>query len=185
MMKRLATIAALVVATWSFSANATALTINDPGVVGTVQDAVPFSDANAQTYINNLLSLGANSGPTSIGTETYTTSSTDYNGTVGTVAGSGDCTTNPSGCTSVGSGYDYIIAKYDGPNAGAVVYYLGGASMTLPSDSSTIWLNTQSQGYGLSGWKGFNTVPDGGSTATLLGSVLLAFGLMRRRFTSK
>ena len=180
MKKGLATLAVAIACAGAVTSNAYALTINDPYVLGIVKDAVPFSDASTVTYINTLLSQPLNSGPTTIGTEAYTRNSYDPVGDSGSVSLS-DYDTGTG--TTVESGWEYLIAKYDGPNGGAVVFYLGGAAYTLPVDSFDIWTNKSGQGYGLSGWKVFNsvTVPDGGSTLTLFGSALFVFAMLRRR----
>jgi hypothetical protein len=79
---------------------------------------------------------------------------------------------------NLGSGlYTYLFAKYDGPNYGSEVWYVGDLSgmITIPATAG---------GYGLSGWTLFGPgvpgVPDGGITAMLLGTALGALGLARR-----
>jgi len=198
MKKRLATIAAAVALGCSLSSSAAALTINDPGVLGIIKDAVPFGDADVQAYMNAFLSLAAGSPPTLIGTETYTRNGVANPGSNSVVSLiSGSCMSTPgcfkdgTGNMNVPAGYEYLIAKYDGPNGGAVVFYLGGKAFTLPATSFDIWTNKKGQGYGLSGWLEFNTyqnvtttsVPDGGSTVAMLGSVLLALGFLGLKFT--
>src|SRR5437762_12031272 len=64
-----------------------------------------------------------------------------------------------------GGTYLYLFAKYDGPNYGSEVWYVGDLSgiITIPATAG---------GYGLSGWTLFGSagsVPDGGTTAMLLG----------------
>jgi hypothetical protein len=84
--------------------------------------------------------------------------------------------TNATGILVLAS-YTYLFAKYDGPNAGSVVWYIGnlvGQTIDIPST----W-----NGYGLSGWTifgGGNGVPDGGATVMLLGAALGALGMARR-----
>ena len=73
--------------------------------------------------------------------------------------------------------YTYLLAKYDGPNYGTEVWYVGDLSglITIPATAG---------GYGLSGWMlfgpGVSGVPDGGTTAMLLGAALGALGMARR-----
>jgi hypothetical protein len=77
--------------------------------------------------------------------------------------------------------YNYLFAKYDGPNQGSVVWYVGNlsGSITIPS---------QWNQYGLSGWTLFGPggagVPDGGTTVMLLGAALGALGMARRYLRS-
>jgi hypothetical protein len=75
-----------------------------------------------------------------------------------------------------GGTYLYLFAKYDGPNYGSEVWYVGDLSgvITIPATAG---------GYGLSGWTLFGSagsVPDGGTTAMLLGTALGALGMARR-----
>src|SRR5205809_7789711 len=66
--------------------------------------------------------------------------------------------------------YSYLFAKYDGPNYGSEVWFVGNLSgiITIPATGG---------GYGLSGWRlfgpgGGGQGPDGGTTVTLLGAAL-------------
>ncbi|CEF48986.1 unnamed protein product [uncultured bacterium] len=175
---------AAITCAYFISAAAYALSINDPGVVGTIVTGEPSSTANEVVYTNTLLGLAANTGPVTISGHVYTTSSTDYNGTVS--GGVQDSTGN----LVVPAGFDFVLAKYDGPNGGDVVYALNGASITLPATSATIWVNGQGAGYGLSHFTVFNpdvvinphTVPDGGATVALLGLSMTGLAVARRRF---
>jgi hypothetical protein len=144
--------------------------------VGTIVTGEPAGAADEIIYANTLLAQPANNGRVTIAGHVYTTSSTDYNGVVS--GGLKDETGN----TSVTAGYDWVLAKYDGPNGGDVLWFLGGAATTLPSDSATIWTNGEGQGYGISHFTVFNpTVPDGGSTLALLGMAFTGLGLLRRK----
>ncbi len=192
--KTLITSSILAVVT-AMSPCANAITINDPGVVGIVVSGEPASIANEVTFVNAMLALGAN-GTTSVTigahTQNITASGTDYNGTVSEVgafrlnADISQGVPNPAFTLNV-SGYDYVYAKYDGPNGGAVVWYLGGADFTLPSTSANLWYpnaNRPQNGYGISHWTGFGrNVPDAGTTLVLLGGSLIGLGALRRRFS--
>jgi hypothetical protein len=84
----------------------------------------------------------------------------------------------------LGDGYQYALAKYTlGQNYGfSYVYYLGGTGLDFDATSS---------GYGLAHLTFFNpssilktsgvNVPDGGTTAGLLGASLLGFAAFRRK----
>jgi hypothetical protein len=73
--------------------------------------------------------------------------------------------------------YTYLFAKYDGPNYGSEVWYVGDLSgiISIPATAGR---------YGLSGWTLFGPgvpgVPDGGTTAMLLGAALGVLGMARR-----
>jgi hypothetical protein len=197
MTKRIAVVAAVVVFVLSLGANVFALTINDPGVVGSVYTGTQSSSVTNETvWANYLLSLGANTTvttdtpgdkpPSNTDTETYVTGSTDYNGTVsgGVQGAAGDYT--------VDGNYQYALVKYDGQNAGYVLFDLSVSGNTLPEYSYSIWWNgTDTSSYQISHYTAFNPctencdegdVPDGGSTVALLGSALFAFGLLGRRW---
>jgi hypothetical protein len=91
----------------------------------------------------------------------------DYAGTVnvGGASLSGDANN-----TTVPAGWNFVIAKYAGQQAGYVVFYLGGNSETLPSDPADYW-TTQSGKYGISGWTAFDPVPE--PTTWVAGALLL------------
>jgi hypothetical protein len=188
MKKPAAILAAAFVFTCTIASTAQAITITSPltldseGVLGTVRPGVPFGSTVVDDYTNYLLDLNLNTTTTFEG-QTYirddtvdpgsgTVSSTDY------ITGTG---------TFVESGWEYVAAKYDGPNGGIVVFYVGGESLTLTQTSYDLWTNKKGQGYELSGWVAFNTwlppttIPDGGSTLTLLGSAVVIFAMLCRR----
>lgn len=76
------------------------------------------------------------------------------------------------------SGWEYLAGKYDGPNAGTMVWYLGGETFTVPEFEPYY----SSTGYALSGWYVFNSVsvPDGGSVVMLLGAAMFGLAGLRR-----
>ena len=181
--KKLAVLsAAFCAAMLAFSPNAKALTFGDSRDLGQVLFGIPSGDADRTQYVNTLISLApgttgfpadgqiynrslANPGP---GFGNYPTAVFDHNGT-GTSVDLGD-----------GTLYSYLFAKYDGPNAGSEVWYVGGISgvITIPG------FGLAGQHYGLSGWTLFGPgvpgVPDGGTTVMLLGTALGALGMARR-----
>jgi VPDSG-CTERM motif len=158
------------------------LTFGDANDLGQVLFGIPSGDADRTAYVNHLIAMtpgtsgsfsgqtfhrsSANPGP---GFGNYPTAVFSHNGT-GTSVDLGD-----------GTLYSYLFAKYDGPNAGSEVWYVGGISgvITIPADG----LATGKK-YGLSGWTLFGPgvpgVPDGGTTVMLLGTALGALGMARR-----
>lgn len=176
----------------SLSPSAFALSINDPGIVGTVTDGAPASIADEVIYVNTLLGLGANVTQTIAG-ELYKTSSTDYAGTV-SADGAVKKNTTDAGFSMTVSGFEYVLAKYDGLNGGSILFYLDGATFTLPGTSEPLWANNAGNGYGISHWTGFGptdddddnpppSVPDAGSTLALVGMAMTGLGLMRRKLS--
>ncbi len=172
-------------ALFAFSPNVKALTVGDGQTVGYVFYGIPSGDADRTQYVNDLVFF-YNHGCAS-GTDCGTASGQSYhmvNGSPtfgatlpGAVFGH-DGTGTTVSLGAVGT-YTYLFAKYDGPNQGSVVWYVGnlGGDQTIPSD----W-----NGYGLSGWTLFTggpppgSLPDGGATAMLLGAALGALGMARR-----
>jgi hypothetical protein len=141
---------------------------------------MPFTDLNATVWMNVFLWLPTPSGPVKIGSETYTRTSPDNPGKSFTL-GVGASGTG----TSSAAGFEYVMAKYDGYQGGAIIYYAGGASLNLSSTSKGLWEDSSKKGYSLTGWKAFNpttavSVFDGGSTMILLGLATLGLGALRR-----
>jgi hypothetical protein len=155
----------------------TPLTTSSPNLVGIaygVTGSGQGNDAFKFDVAQILLNLGANQDVTMSvgGTSTeFTTFGTDYSGTVMTSSsssgGAGD---------SVGSGWDYVIAKYDGKNAGYILFYLGGQAATLPQYPADFWTSNTSQ-YGISGWTAFNTQTAVPEPSTIVAGALLLLPL--------
>jgi hypothetical protein len=164
---------------FTHNANATALTIEDGYTIGEVFFGIPSGDVDRQTYVNDVVyayNLGlpayAAHGQTytMFNLGTYGTSLPNAIWALNSVGGS-----NSFSWATAGT-YNYLFAKYDGPNQGSVVWYVGNlTSFTIP---------TQWNGYGLSGWTLFGPggagAPDGGTTVMLLGAALGALGMARR-----
>ena len=77
-------------------------------------------------------------------------------------------------------GFEYLLAKYDGPNFGGEVWYVGGltGTVTIPAFGDK---------YGISLSALFEPgsppkVPDGGSTVVLLGVALTGLAGIRAKF---
>jgi len=172
------------------SANATLtwtspLTLNSPDVVGIVKGLNgdnPGSDEIA--FAQHLLDLPAGTvndsyvDPISGNAHIYNTSSTEYSGTL---------TKGIEGTTvTVASGWEYAIAKYDGKNAGYVLFYLGGSDATLPQYSYSIWGGNSCQ-YAISGYTTFNATAVPEPTTIIAGALLLlpfgasAMRILRRK----
>ena len=168
----------------AFSHNASALSFGGTEDLGQVLFGIPSGDVDRTNYVNHLIDMVpgtsdsfsgqtfnrslANPGP---GFPNYPDAVFALNGTSTTI--------------NLGSGlYSYLFAKYDGPNAGSEVWYVGNLSgiITIPA------FGLAGQHYGLSGWTlfgpGGTSVPDGGTTVMLLGAALGALGMARRYIMS-
>ncbi|MBN2506764.1 MAG: hypothetical protein JXQ71_08730 [Verrucomicrobia bacterium] len=168
--------------------SASALTISDPGVAGTIEPGTENSSvANELAWANHLLGLTGTAATDSHDAngdghdEQYKTGSTDYSGSLtgGTQIGGGS--------TDV-SAYEWVLAKYDGQNAGYVLFNVADYGNSIPSTSETIWISNmpQQQGYALSHFTGFGSstnVPDGGFSLGLLGLAVAGLGLLRRKLS--
>lgn len=156
------------------------LTIGDQHQLGTAIPPVPEGDADITQYVNFMigLSLGG-SGQVIIGPHTIqvTRSMNDFGPLPGpaTLAQRGTGTTVNLGTQGT---FTYLFAHYGGPGGGTgEVWYVGdlNGSITIPGTGF---------GHGLSGWALFTAggvgVPDGGTTAMLLGAALCALVVARR-----
>jgi len=89
------------------------------------------------------------------------------------------------GYFTVPSGWEYLVAQYDGPHGGSVVIQLDGNDAKLPFASSLIW-GTGDQ-YAVSHFSvaGLHpesiTTPEGGATVMLLGIGLIGIAALRRK----
>jgi hypothetical protein len=175
--------AAFCAAMFAFNPDAGALTIGDSHTLGYVMYGIPSGDADRLTYVNDLVGAYNAGHPSGY---TFSANGQDYtlvNGSpaFGATLPDAVLTGHVSGTSTsinlgAGGTYLYLFAKYDGPNQGSVVWYVGDLSglIDIPAD----W-----NGYGLSGWTLFGSagsVPDGGTTAMLLGAALGALGMARR-----
>jgi len=159
------------------------LTIGDQHELGKVQPATPEGDAAITQYVNFMIGLSlGDSGHVIIGPHNslVTRSMNDFGSLLGpaTLALRGTGTTVNLGLTGVT--YDYLFAHYGGPRGGfAEVWYTGNLNGSISIPATGL-------GHGLSGWALFTVpggaVPDGGTTAMLLGAALGALSMVRRFF---
>ena len=169
--------AALCAVTLAFSHNASALTIGDSQELGFVDPGLPASDANRTLFVNTMIGL-ALGGSTHVIIGPHDNLVTRSNNDFGPLPTAVFALNGSTTTIDLGTGlYSYLYAKYDGPNFGAEVWYVGNLSgiITIPATGG---------GYGLSGWTLFGPggvqVPDGGITVMLLGAALGALGIARR-----
>jgi hypothetical protein len=181
---------ALVIACAAFmavasQARATSLTFGDSYDLGIVLYGLASGDAQRTAYVNELISLapGTTGFFDPVTGQTYNRSSSLYGSPYPAAVFELNSNGNPQTTINLGAeGYQYLFAKYDGSSFGAEVWDLNGLTGTI-----TIPEFALPDGHcQISGWTLFNggdvpSVPDGGSTVTLLGAALSAIGLIRRK----
>jgi hypothetical protein len=129
------------------------ITLNSPGVVGQatgITGGGPGTESTMTTIAQTLLNMAAGSTQSlNIGSgSTLKTSSTEYAGTITSAFG--------GGTVNIPLGYQFVIGKYDGPQGGYILFYLGGQDATIPNLPWSIFGNQNDQGFALSGWYAFN-----------------------------
>ena len=170
------------------SSNAFAVVIPTPvnydtaGLVGTADSGTIAGTATTETdWANYILAMTFGQTASVGGVDYRTHNSDEYTGTLLV----GDYVkTDITGHTDVGAGFDFVLGKYDGQSAGYILFYLGGEASTIPEFSDDIWINGQQQGYQISHWAGWRSVPTDvpePGTLALFGIGLLGIGLARRR----
>jgi hypothetical protein len=171
---------AVVIACIGFMALASqvrALDFGDIYDLGSVLYGIPSGDANRTAYVNELISLAP--GTTNlfdpVTGQTYNRSLSVYGAPYPTAV----FALNGTG-TSINlgtNGYQYLFAKYDGPNAGSEVWDLNGltGTITIPA------VGLAGQNYGLSGWTLFNPVPEPGTVGLVALGALGLVGAVRKR----
>jgi len=175
---------ALAGALLAFTPNTKALTIGDTHELGFVNFGIPSSETLRAAYTNHLIGMALGTSDQAFG-QTFFRSNNSF-GPLPTAVVVGPTVTfqNPPSVVSINIGtglYTYLFAKYDGPNYGSEVWYIGDLSgtITIPGFAGR---------YGLSGYTLFGPggqgVPDGGTTAMLLGAALSVLGVARRYIMS-
>src|SRR3954447_16396671 len=122
-----ATVAAISVVA---SVNATTLSIGDSRDLGLIDKNQPADTVSSTGYLNILLGQALGTGPVTIGQNNYTRTLNDpLAGSYPTVVFALDLGAVTT--INLGTGYTYLLAKYDGQNWGSEVWYVGGLTGTI------------------------------------------------------
>jgi len=184
-VKYMSVIALACAALVGFAPKASALTIGDERELGFVNFGIPSGDQNRVTYVNHLIGMALGTQDDADG-QHYTRSNNDFGSLPAAVFDhNGGPSQGGNNQVDLGAGgFLFLFAKYDGPNYGSEVWYVGGLTgiITIPAFAGGNGMGSGQ--YGLSGWTlftpGGNTVPEGGSTIAFLGLALTAAELLRR-----
>jgi PEP-CTERM motif len=173
--------------------SAISLTVGDSLTLG-LTPGEPSSPTDEANYINFLIDMvpGTTSGGPSSPPNYTRTSNILCFPLCDDATATGSITDNSQNNTgSFGDGFDYLLAKYDGPNGGDVIWYVAGLTGTfdIPQQLAPNPLCTQGS-CGLSHWALFNA-DDGGasptdkvpepSTLLLFGAGLIAMSRFARK----
>ncbi len=187
-MKKLLVVLTCALALGAFATNAAATTLSyaDGRYLGYYTPPEPADATSEAGYINTLLTLS--------GGFTSTIDGVFYSRIGSSVPGPfdaadpADSDKDESGTYSGidVTGWTYLIAKYDGPQGGGMVWYVGGLTNV---DVPASWPDPPGgRKGGLSHYSLYNSgsylTPDGGMTLMRLGGALLGVGALRRKFRS-
>jgi hypothetical protein len=168
------------------------LAAGDAYYLGFINPSEPASPTDEAGYINTLITLAAGDGPETISGYTYDRRASSlpgpFNPAIVTGNNQVDVPEDTTPTINV-TGFTYLLGKYDGPNVGDHVWYVGGLTdtVTIPDKLGTP-LNPSQRALGLSHYTLFksssvpNGVPDGSVTLMLLGGALMSLEALRRRF---
>jgi hypothetical protein len=161
---------------FSNNANALTLAIGDGHELGFVHNGTAIGNSDRLNYVNHLIGMALGTTDQAFG-QTFDRSNHAFASLPQAVLAGSVKGTTTSVNLGAGGLYTYLFVKYGGANYGAEVWYVGDLSgvITIPAAAGR---------HGLSGWMlfgpGCGAVPDGGTTAMLLGMSFVALGSVRR-----
>lgn len=162
------------------------LTYADPLFVGWYHPPEPASPIDEVAYINELIKHAPEVGEVKVGDFWYDRSASLLSGPfpLALLAGATKVDHPVIGADIDVTGYTYLVGKYDGRNAGALVWLVSGieGSVTLPAKwGPPVPAGQNYKDYGLSHYSLYRSVPDGGASFMLLGGALAGLAVLRRR----
>lgn len=159
----------------AFSQKASALTLNigDSHELGYLWPGLPSGDQNRVIYVNHLIGMALNTIDIANGQIYFRSNNAFGSAPAATFALNG---TGRNINLGAGGVYTYLFANYSG--AGSEVWYIGNLTgvITLPAASGLFRLSN----WTLLGPGAGAGVPDGGTTAMLLGMAICALVLSRQ-----
>jgi hypothetical protein len=190
MSKKLLAIGSALALTLLSASTASALTIGDANYVGVIIDGIPPNDALEPRYVNSLILVApgdsAQCSDPLVNSEVCDRTDSTLAIALPPVDLAGQFKANVANENSgdvLVNGWEYISGKYG--SFGIHVWYIGNLA---PTDTVTLpqKFNGGTTGPGgLSHYTLYNAnqfdVPDGGTTAALLGLSLVGLGMIRRR----
>jgi hypothetical protein len=160
-------------------ADAVTLTQSSSLYLGSIVPNVPASPADEASYINALLDLAVSTTGTFSGQALSRSANTLCGSSCPDATALGSLVDITGNDINVGSGFTYLLAKYDASKGGGLVWYVAGLTGVI--DVQPTFGSCGSGGCGLSHITAFNpggTVPEPG-TLLLLGGGLVALGIWR------
>ena len=178
-------------------------------LLGTVIPGTQGGNGQAQrdaAMTNELIGIGSLGGQTTIDGGLYSRSFNSFgslpaaNGQPGSgfVLGTSIAEGTTPVTVNLGTGFQYLVVAYDGPNGSAAIYNVAGLTGSVDlfryakreldgngdPTGNLLGSNSAAQGYfKMTGWTLLNptgAVPDGGTTVMLLGMAFGALGMARR-----
>jgi hypothetical protein len=176
-------------------ATSTTLAVGDSHTVGYVNPGVDFGDSEIPGYVNPFVTMALGDSQNANYANHDNTWVRSLNSFPLTLVADGGYPSHGNVTAfNIVSGNEYLVAKYDGPNGGLEVWYIGNLSghINIPATAAgTLFGQPSDNQFGLSGtWvlngapPGVPTppgVPDGGATVLLLGAALTGLGMLRRK----